>query len=591
MARYTESGAISIAGLGNGTDFSEMIAELKKIEQRHGNQLKQWRSDWKSRLDAFGELRTALEEYSSFMKTMNSEDKFLVKSAVSSNAAVCAATNTTGALDGVYQVDVTSLASASYLTIGVNATSMLDKVNGSGAPQDFIYTYGTGSDQKTCTISVGPETTLQGLVNLINNDTKNPGVGATVMEMGGKYYLQMYSLESGAGTDIDIDPAVTGWSGFTGGAVSTTAGSDAVFSLNGHPFTSTSNSISAWGMTFNLNSTGTTTLSVSTDTETIKENVEKFVEETNKVRSLLIKMTSVNEGKSVVDPDYADSQLEMQMGSVLTGNYGVQLVKSMFNTSTISQGAGFEYLTIDGDTFTGDIFSSLAQIGIKTDHQSGSPTFGQLIFEEDESLMTLDKALATSPWGVAELFSAKKKTYSDSDDFMILDEYSLFSYVEPGKYDFTYDCDSLGNVSNVRIDGIPVTANEAGLYSLNSTTHPAGGLMFMINDTTPGSHGGVARVKDGKFNELIDLVDKDFLRAYNSSDKNNNGMLSILEEQYKEIIKGIDDKLMREEERIIKWERNMKSRFARLDAVLKQYENLQSQLETQIKQLSSGSSD
>ena len=600
MAGYTESGSITIDGLGNGTEFADMIAALKKIEMKHANQLANWRNDWEKRLDAFGQLRTALTEFSSFMKTMNSEDKFLVKSVGYSNSNVCTVTNSIGAVDGVYKLDVKTLATNSYATIETNCATVLDKV--SSAAGNFQYTY--GDPPTTHTVAVGADTTLQGLVNMINTDQGNPGVSASIMQTGGKIYLQLQSKETGAGTDIGIPTAnpgtgedLSGLDAFAGQNWVSEVGKNAEFKMNGFPpdpqnFVSSSNSVSVYGMDINFNSANETTITVGTDTKAIKANVEKFVEEINKVRGLLVSLTSVNEDKVQKDPDYATSQFDMQMGSVLTGNYGVQLLKSMFNTSTISQAAGFEYLFIDesAGTFTGDIYSSLAQIGIKTDHQLGSPTFGQLIFEDNESLITLDKALADSPAGVAELFSAKKKTYADSSSFTIMDEYCMMDWVKAGKYDVEYDTGPGGEILEVRINGQKAKELSSGLYSLSDASNKEfGGLAIMINDTTPNSTlGGVARVKDGKLNELIDLVDQDFLRAYNVMDKEKNGTLSILEEQYKAIITNIEKKIMQEDERIIKWERTTKLRFSRLEAVLKKYDGLQQQLDTQLKQLSSG---
>lgn len=54
-------------------------------------------------------------------------------------------------------------------------------------------------------------------------------------------------------------------------------------------------------------------------------------------------------------------------------------------------------------------------------------------------------------------------------------------------------------------------------------------------------------------------------------------------------MKGADKKIQREEERLILWERTIRNRFANLDSVLSTYNNKMKQLDSAIKQLSSGS--
>ena len=166
-----------------------MCATLKKIELKHANQLARWRDDWAKRLDAFGQLRTALTEFSSFMKTINTEEKFLVKSVSVSNSTLCSVTNSVGAMDGTYQVHVDNLATNSYLTVEANVSKTTDKISDSSG--NFTYQYDKDGDgtMETYSVPVTPDTTLQGLANLINNDKNNPGATATIMEMGVKLHF------------------------------------------------------------------------------------------------------------------------------------------------------------------------------------------------------------------------------------------------------------------------------------------------------------------------------------------------------------------------------------------------------------------
>ena len=610
MPEYS-SGQVSIGGLGNGQDWTEMIDALKKIELRHANQLGRWRDDWQKRIDGFASLRTTLTDYSTFLKTMNTKDKFMTKDAAISDPAVAKITNSDGAMDGSYTLEVKQLATNSFASVGTTVAKKLDPITDSQTT--FTYTYGKDADAVTRTLDIGAGTTLEGLKNIINNDKNNPGVTATIVDAGGEFFLQLYSKEMGDGTDIAVTKNTTfkfdfgtedlDGDGIPDGDWQTQPGQNAQIKWNGFPaeadkwYTFKSNSFNMYGLGITLQKPTPAgepvTVTVNTDTGKIKENVQKFVEETNKVRSAILDLTSVNQEKSVKDPEYATSQFEMQKGNILTGNYGVQLISSMFKEMTMAQGLGFEYLTINSDSsFTGDLFSSLAQIGIKTDTVQGSATFGLLIYEENEKMMTLDKALELSPEGVAELFAANKQGYCDTTDFMVYD--TLDGFTTAGKWNIEYDIRADGSINpdTIKIDGVSGVAkiDEDGLIFVHDNSHPAAGLRILAVNRNEGHYSATARVKDGKVGELVNLVDNKFLKAYNEDPLEEKGILSILERQYDKIKSNIEDKIAKEGERLVKWERNIKLRFARLDETLKKYDNLNSQLESQIKQLGNNSS-
>jgi flagellar hook-associated protein 2 len=65
----------------------------------------------------------------------------------------------------------------------------------------------------------------------------------------------------------------------------------------------------------------------------------------------------------------------------------------------------------------------------------------------------------------------------------------------------------------------------------------------------------------------------------------NTGPLAILEENYDDIMDSIDSKIEFEEKRIAKLEDNLREKYARLDALLGQYENIGTALSGQISQL------
>lgn len=330
------------------------------------------------------------------------------------------------------------------------------------------------------------------------------------------------------------------------------------------------------GITLTFKDVGTTQVTVSTDDVGIKEQIVAFVDALNGVRSLIRQMTVVDDDKDVGDIDKTPSAFDAQKGSILTGNYGVQLLSSMMRSATSSQAQGFQYQHEDADgLLTGDLFTSLAHVGITTVADENTGNFGLLTIDEK----VLDAALAQDSQAVAELFAADNKASVSSSDI------SFSSYINgttaPGAYEFNYTVNADGNIldSYVIYKGERYKANFDGeTKQLTIAEGPGLGLAVNVNNMDPGSHTSMVTLKMGKIGELAA-----FTKEMNSED----GILNIIQRNYVDISDNIQKKIDREEERLVKWERNMKLKFARLEAVLAQYEGLKSQLESTIKTLPS----
>jgi flagellar hook-associated protein 2 len=65
----------------------------------------------------------------------------------------------------------------------------------------------------------------------------------------------------------------------------------------------------------------------------------------------------------------------------------------------------------------------------------------------------------------------------------------------------------------------------------------------------------------------------------------SSGPLHILEDNYQDIMDNIDDKIEWEEKRIDRMERDLRNRFANLEATLGYYNQMQMALNNQIGQL------
>lgn len=571
------SGGVYFSGLGNGTDFSKIIDQLKSIEEIPQKRLTLWQADWQKRQDAFGELRTEIAAFKDIVDSMNTMSKFLVKTPSSSSETVASATTDASVLEGSYKIEVNRLATSSIWTYNTAFAAKTTKVNDSGSDQQFVYTYkGT-----TRTINVPSGTTVDGLKNLINNDPQNPGVKAMLVQNGTGYTFQFRGMDLGATASLSVG-AGTNVTGISSAPANWTvqANQNAQYRVNGWPATtwleSTSNTLTGAveGMTITLKDTGTTQISVATDIEKIKENVKAFVDGMNAIRSKIKDLTAVNSSKDVDSPDKAASLYSMQKGSILTGNYGVQLLASQLKTATADKAAGFEYQYKDGNLLRGDLYSSLAHIGIMTNAETNSLNAGLLELDEEK----LDEVLKANPTAVAELFAADGLPVSDSSDF------SYYSHVKgvtkAGIYDVTYDVDASGNITNAYVGGQRANVDNVN-KQITAMEGDARGLALQIDNLAAGSYSSRMRIKEGKLSGLSDQL-KDML--------GEDGALKILEDNYQEIMDDIQDKIDKEVTRVTQWEQRERLRFSRLEATLARYDALGKTVESQIKSLSSSSS-
>ena len=377
------------------------------------------------------------------------------------------------------------------------------------------------------------------------------------------------------------------------------AGQNARLRVNGWPkepeyLESASNNIAAGavidGMSLTLRSVGPAVISVANDTQKVAENVQAFVDAVNSFRTVLQSLTAYDEEKTTLDPDYAESQYEMQKGSVLTGNYGIQLLSSRLKTAIASSAIGFTHQMKDALTgyVSGDIFSSLSQIGITTNADKGHASYGLLEINTVsgyKGMKSLQDALAADPEAVARLFSSYNEGVSNNQELFQHNSH-VAGIAKAGTYDVEYTVAMDGNgdpyIDSAFINGQPAKIDSAGrqITLVAPENDPARSIVLDIYDMTPGvTHKGSVSIKEGKVNELLAMM--------NGSEGmlGEKGTLKNLENNYKTIIENIEKKIKQEDDRLVKWRRTMDNKFARLDAVLAKYNSINESLKTQIAQL------
>jgi flagellar hook-associated protein 2 len=252
---------------------------------------------------------------------------------------------------------------------------------------------------------------------------------------------------------------------------------------------------------------------------------------------------------------------QTRTGSLLTGNYGIQLISSRLKEATAGSAIGFDW---GADTYT-----SLSSIGIMTDAQEGSVTAGLLVIDDE----ALDAALAKDIDAVASLFSADYEGSTNSSDFSYASH--IPGITQAGTFKVAYTV-SGGVITSATINGHEAKVSGNTILG-QGMGNPENGLLLEIKNLTDGSYSGTTSMKLGKTGELInnltDLTDS------------KTGPLAILEDNYDDITDMIDKKIEYEEKRITLMESRLRERYARLDALLGYYDNISTSLESQIADL------
>lgn len=275
---------ISSPGVGSGLDVNSIVKQLMAVESQPLTRLQSSKSDLQAQLSAFGKLKSALSTFQSAMSDLKTRDAFEVYKAESSDETAFTATADSTAAVGFNDIQVVRLAESHKM--------------GSAAIADTgTTTLGGAGDQLTVTINgeafsvdIGGKT-LTDIRDAINDAADNTGVSATIIsENSGSHRLVLTSTETGNDNALNLS-----FSGTVGTALGMTdinnpAQLDAEILVDGlysvsRPGNTIDDAIA--GVTLNLLAeTGDTArLTVSRDTDKVKENVQTFVDAFNTLKS------------------------------------------------------------------------------------------------------------------------------------------------------------------------------------------------------------------------------------------------------------------------------------------------------------------
>lgn len=361
----------TISGPGSGYDTQAIVKALVGAEKApKQTQITQQQKDTTIKLSAVGTVKTALEAYQAAITKLNNVAAFNGLAATTSEEKNVKVTLGDGAASGKYTVVVDSLATSSKVTSKVITDGASGKANTSDESQTLTIT----QSGKSYDVQIPGGATLKEVREAINSQLGDKGINANVLSDSNGSRLVIGSSNSGDGTDITL----SGDSDLVVGYNKGEAPVNAKYSIDGIKMESNSNKITSAisGVTLDLVAADTAkpiTISVSSNTDTLKTSVQSFVTAYNAL------MTSINSQTKVT----ATGDAATTTSGPLTGDSSMrQLVASLRGELVNGSGAG---------SMTG-----LAQMGITTDQKTG------LLSLDDK---TWDKAVVKGAGDIAKLFT------------------------------------------------------------------------------------------------------------------------------------------------------------------------------------------
>lgn len=361
----------TVSGVGSGIDTQAIVTALVNAEKEpKQKQIDAQKSTASTTLSAISVIKSALDTYRTAIAKINTAASFSSLTGSSADEKIAKATIDSTATTGSYALSVTQLATASRVTTAVFAGGATDTVNSDSASQTLTIT----QSDSTYNVELPAGATLEDTRKAINTQLSGKGITATILTSTDGARLVIGSSTTGADTDITLG----GIDALSVGATET-PGVNAKYTIDGNAVESKSNTVTGalTGVTLNLVAKGDTTVSVSTDTSTIKASAQSFVTAYNTL------MTAIN-AQTKVTPTTTTDGASTTAGA-LTGDATMRsLVSSIRNE------------LVGGSASSSNALSSLSQLGITTDKDTG-------LLSLDDTKWT--KAATTFGGNIASLFT------------------------------------------------------------------------------------------------------------------------------------------------------------------------------------------
>lgn len=354
--------ALTAAGIGSGLDVESMISQLVTLQKQPLKQLQTTASSIESKISTVGSLKSLMSTLKDAASKLTSASAWQLTTAASSSTA--AAVKVTGApTTGASEISVQQLARSQSL-----ASQNFPALSGAtsavfGTAGNLTLTNSSDPSKTTSPIAITADMTLDQVADAINQQSAASGVTASVLQDATGQRLVMRSQNSGSANAFTLsgDASITNALGTTAPAGSPTT---AVFQtaenakaiVNGIPVDSDTNEFKQTlpGLSFTVSQVtqagSPVIVSVTSDTEGMKKNVQSFMDAYNALNdklSSLIKYDADTKTAGLMQGDSTIVNLTSGLRNVLSSGFGGINLSDL--GIQLSKGGKLEYGTSASD--------------------------------------------------------------------------------------------------------------------------------------------------------------------------------------------------------------------------------------------------
>jgi flagellar hook-associated protein 2 len=288
---------INFNGLGSGIDFSKLSEAILAERARPMTQLQAKSDTFNNRSAALKQLNASLATLAEAANALTNRELGSGRVATSSAVTVATASSASTAAPATLNLTVTRLATSLTQASRVYATSSTAVLAGGATTATFELRKGGAATGTAITID-SANNTLAGLRDAINN--ANAGVTAAIVDAdgsGAQNKLILTSTATGAAGSVQLfETTATGTAADLNlaslnppGAINDFSALDAAFSINGLSVTRSTNTVSdaVSGVTFELKSAGSSTVTVSANTAEVSQKLAAFINAYNNVQDFI----------------------------------------------------------------------------------------------------------------------------------------------------------------------------------------------------------------------------------------------------------------------------------------------------------------
>lgn len=550
--------SLALPGVFTGMDTDALIESTLRAQGYRLNQLDRSKAEWEAKSKAIDSIATKVRSLRSVLTKLSSAEALRETSGTSSDSDVLQVKSAAGATEGTHSIEVNRLASAEKeVHEGVSAQDDADAM-GTG---NFVYTY----NGETRSLIVTDEMTLEDLRDLINNDSDNPGVTASILDhevdADHRYHLVLTGNDTGG--DYAIDMTGTTLTGFeTTAWTETQTAQNSQLRIDGYPAGSwierNGNTISdvIEGASIALTGTGTATVNLNRDTSGLKEKLNNFVTAYNSMMGTIAGYTEYDQSN--------------EQAGLLQGDTTVNALVHQVRSTMLGKMPGF--VGAEDAWGSEDPFTLLAQIGLEFDREG--------VLTLDNS--TLDSALAEDYYGVLDLIGASNTgTAITSDADLDVQFAASGSATEPGLYEveatFVDGVLTGGRIRgkgetewrDMTVEGdllVGASGNDEESLRVTAVWNGAAGTQTSTADV---------RVQQGFAGAMSDEV-ANILDA-------SEGLIKIKSDQFDDAIRRLDLRIEEEEDRLIEKEQRLRQKYARLEATLAEMDSFRASFDAVIQ--------